>query len=202
LLFVGRLTAQKGLTQLMQMAPDILSRLPEHQLVLLGQGPLESALKNQVASCQCRDRIHFLGWRPNPWDYMKASQIVLLNSRWEGQPNAILEAMSLAKPFVSTDVHGISDIFQAKHSERIQSADSPPSAEINGQLAQTRQVVPLGNSAAYVHAVVTMAKEPEIAKKIGTWNRNHVEKHFSQAQFLAAHEQVFLKLARPCQHGK
>lgn len=195
LLFVGRLSEQKGLDQLLSITPAILRQLPEFRLVLVGQGPMEHTLRAQAARLDCRDRIHFLGWRPNPLDFIQASTVVLLHSRWEGQPNAILEAMSLAKPFVTTNTHGVADIFGPE----LECLTTPPSP-VDLPLARRQQVVASGNPAAYIDAVVSLAQDSEMAKNIGIWNQNHVQNHFSPPQFVTDYEQVFLMLAMPCQH--
>jgi glycosyltransferase involved in cell wall biosynthesis len=206
LLFVGRLTEQKGLDQLLSLTPAILRQLPEFRLVIVGQGPLEHSLRTQAARLECHDRIHFLGWQANPLDFIQASRIVLLHSRWEGQPNAILEAMSLAKPFVAIETHGLADIF---HPELVRSAPSQPTTQLDPQnpsnhvdltLAHQSQVVASGNPQAFIDSVVALARAPEMAQNIGIWNQTHVQNHFSTDRFVSAYEQVFLKLANACQH--
>lgn len=200
LLFMGRLAEQKGLDQLLSLTPEILRQLPGFRLAIVGQGPLDRSLQKQAANLTCADRIHFLGWRPNPLDYVQAATLVVLHSRWEGQPNAILEAMSAGKPFVTTETHGIADIF---HPEQFLANPPNPAAfppDLDLTLAKKRQVVEPDHAAAYIDAVVTLAQDQETAKNIGIWNQNHVQNHFSIQQFVSAHEQVFLKLAPPCQH--
>ena len=226
LLFVGRLTHQKGVDELLALSPKLLGLLPGFRLVLLGHGPLEKALRRQAAALDCRDRIHFLGWRPNPSSYIQASAMVLLHSRWEGQPNAILEAMSAGKPFVSTETHGVADIFSPDTPENrppaalelaghpaetsgprgtsgIEGLDQASAGNpvIDRSLARQSQVVAAQDPQAYITAITNLARDPKIAKNIGLWNQNHVENHFSIAQFVSAHEQVFLKLARARQHS-
>ncbi len=206
LLFVGRLTEQKGLDQLLSLTPAILRQLPEFRLVLVGHGPLEHSLRTQAACLECHDRIHFLGWQANPLDFVQASRIVLLHSRWEGQPNAILEAMSLAKPFVATETHGLADIFDPElvrpnpSNPPTQGVPQNPSNHVDLTLAQQRQVVASGNPQAFIDAVVALARAPEMAKNIGFWNQTHVQNHFSTDRFVSAYEQVFLQLANACQH--
>ncbi|MBL8891078.1 MAG: glycosyltransferase [Planctomycetaceae bacterium] len=200
LLFVGRLTAQKGVAELLELAPMMLARLPSHRLVFLGDGPLAAGLQARSRSFDCRDRIHFLGWQPNPMDYIRVCELLLLNSRWEGQPNAILEAMSAGKPFVSTDTHGISDIFQAGGTTADVAGTGSEPEDPGTALARRLQVVPSCQPSQYADAVVSLALQPDLAKIIGKWNQNHVERYFSVNQFVSNHEQVFLKLAGRCQH--
>jgi glycosyltransferase involved in cell wall biosynthesis len=211
LLYVGRLAPQKGLDRLLHLAPELLGRLPNHHLVLVGQGPQEAALRAQIATSDVRSRIHLLGWRPNPRDYIAASAVVLLHSRWEGLPNALLEAMSLAKPVVTTRSQGVDDLFPPNSGDVTVGRgdlDGPGAAqafERDGEVATAAvarccQVVPQGAAAEFVAAVERIAKSPKLAEKLGDWNRNRVQSAFSIDRFLTAHEQVFLMLAGRCQH--
>lgn len=201
LLFVGRLTTQKGVAELLELAPKFLAQLPSHRLVFLGDGPLADGLQARARSFDCRSRIHFLGWRPNPLDYIHACELLLLNSNWEGLPNAILEAMSVGKPFVATDTHGISDIFQAGEPNLNVDGTISESNDPATSMARQHQVIPVGQPAKFIEAVVALAAQPDLAKIIGKWNENHVNRYFSVRRFVSTHEQVFLKLADPCQHG-
>jgi glycosyltransferase involved in cell wall biosynthesis len=210
LLYVGRLTHQKGLDLLLAAAPALLAQLPRHHLVLVGQGDQRQALEEQAQSLACRDRIHFLGWRPNPLDYLAAAQVVLLHSRWEGQPNVILEAMSLGKPVVTTLTDGIQELFQEPNSatrgtmpdhradqtpSSSQSALSSQPTQLTAAAARAAQVVPTGDTPALVAAVLHLVQHPEMAEKVGLWNRNRIHEHFRLDQFIGAHEQVFRQLA-------
>jgi glycosyltransferase involved in cell wall biosynthesis len=215
LLYVGRLTHQKGLDELLAVSPRLLAELPQHHLVLVGQGDQREALERQAQALDCRHRIHFLGWRPNPLDYLAAAQIVLLNSRWEGQPNVILEAMSLGKPVVTTHTAGIDEIFHDPIIATPPGTPSPASlatrpstpttipitapsnaqTELSIDQARAAQVIPIGSPEALVAAVLHLVQNPATAEKIGLWNRARVQEHFSLTRFLDSHEQVFRQLA-------
>ncbi len=209
LLYVGRLTHQKGLDELLAASPRLLAALPQHHLVLVGQGDQRAALERQAQALDCRHRIHFLGWRSNPQDYLAAAQVVLLNSRWEGQPNVILEAMCLGKPVVTTLTAGIEEIFHdprpatsphaPSNAQRDDStAPRPITAQTHLSIDQARaaQVIPVGCPDALVAAVLNLAQNPDTAQKIGRWNRSRVLDRFSLTRFLDSHEQVFRQLAR------
>lgn len=209
LLYVGRLTHQKGLDELLAASPRLLAALPQHHLVLIGQGDQREALERQAQTLDCRQRIHFLGWRSNPLDYVAAAQIVLLNSRWEGQPNVILEAMILGKPVVTTLTAGIAEIFHdsrptnspPKHPDTLgedSTVPGPNTAQTHLSIDQARaaQVIPIGSPDALIAAVLNLVQNPEAAEKIGRWNRSRVLDRFSLTRFLDSHEQVFRQLAR------
>ncbi len=193
LLFLGRLTPQKGLMELLKWSPQFLEQLPNHHFVLVGKGPQRRQLEKLATQLPCANRIHFLGWKPNPLDYIQAADVLLLNSKWEGLPNVVLEAMSAGKPFVSTDTHGLDDIFYPPLNEQPVLDPAAPTTFSN-EKACGLQVV-RSEPAAFATAVVNLAANPDQAKMLGAWNQAWVARYFSPKQFLTAHEQVFLKLA-------
>lgn len=71
-------------------------------LVLLGQGPLEET-KSLVQQLGLSERIHFLGFKKNPYPYIKAAKLLVLSSDFEGLPTVLLEALALETPAISTN---------------------------------------------------------------------------------------------------
>lgn len=61
--FVGRLEPQKGVKWLIETAPHWLGKLPDCDLLMVGEGPLRSSLEATVKAAGVADRIHFAGWR-------------------------------------------------------------------------------------------------------------------------------------------
>jgi len=74
--------------------------------VILGEGPLEGQLKQQAAALGVTDAVSFAGFQTNPWPYVKHADLFVLSSRYEGLPNALLEALALGVPVVATDCPG------------------------------------------------------------------------------------------------
>ena len=61
--FIGRFEVQKGLPQLLATASDWLPRLPDCDLLLVGKGPLEMAMRRQCRIARIAERVHFAGWQ-------------------------------------------------------------------------------------------------------------------------------------------
>ena len=101
LIQVGRLTAQKGNEILIRA----LARIPKRpwRLLMLGDGELKDPLIGLVNQLGLAERIHFLGWDRNPYRWIARSDLFVLSSRWEGFPNALLEAMALGVATIATD---------------------------------------------------------------------------------------------------
>ncbi|MCW8090403.1 glycosyltransferase [Alteromonas sp. ASW11-130] len=72
-------------------------------LVILGQGELEEKLKTQAKDLGVEKRVHFLGFKKNPYPYVKQAQFFVSTSNAEGFPNAIVEAMCLSKAILATN---------------------------------------------------------------------------------------------------
>jgi glycosyltransferase involved in cell wall biosynthesis len=80
------------------------------KLRIVGDGPLRKQLEKIAAELGIADSVEFLGWRMDTIDLLQHSWGFVLPSRWEGMPNALLEAMACGLPCVATRVSGSEDI--------------------------------------------------------------------------------------------
>ena len=102
LLTAGRLVPQKGHVHIIRIFAE-LKKTYSCKLVICGVGPLENQLKLLVNDLQIEDDVLFIGWCDNPYKYMARSTIFVLPSLYEGQPNALIEALICGCPIVATD---------------------------------------------------------------------------------------------------
>ncbi len=102
---VGRLTALKGFRHLLLAFSILLKRGVAASLTILGQGEEESSLRKIAQTLNISNRVHFLGFQKNPYQYMRNSDLFILSSIHEGFPNSLLEAMACGLPVVSTDCY-------------------------------------------------------------------------------------------------
>lgn len=110
--FVGNFLPVKGLDLLIDAAAAVNRETPLH-LVLIGSGPLEGRLKQQItASGLGLENVTFAGRKGSSEvaRFMRAADVVCLSSHNEGVPNVLLEAFACGRPLVSPDVGGISEI--------------------------------------------------------------------------------------------
>ena len=110
ILNVGRLHPQKGQNNLISAFALVAENRPGWRLLIAGTGNLEASLKTHALSLGLQDRVVFLG-QVDPWPYYADASIFALASRFEGTPNALLEAMSMGVPPVITDMSGDSTEF-------------------------------------------------------------------------------------------
>jgi glycosyltransferase involved in cell wall biosynthesis len=99
----GRLTAQKGFDRLIEMLPA----LPDgSHVTIFGEGPEQANLETQAVRLGMQNRVTFAGFESNPWPYYAGADAFLLPSRWEGMPNAVLEALACGTPVIATPESG------------------------------------------------------------------------------------------------
>lgn len=106
LVAAGRFVREKGIDLLLDAMPGVRECFPHATLTLLGEGPLEPALKEQTRKLGLRDAIRFSGVQANPWRYFRQADLVIVPSRVDGLPYVPLEALAVGTPVVATDCPG------------------------------------------------------------------------------------------------
>ena len=110
LLAVGRLHPQKGFDQLIQAIGPVFERHADWHLLIVGEGPMRGPLEQQISRSEHPSRIHLVGRRSDVPALMTACDAFVLSSRWEGMPNALLEAMAAGLPVIATRVEGVDEL--------------------------------------------------------------------------------------------
>ena len=116
LIAAGRLVPEKGFDLLIEALVE-LNRKDVH-LAILGEGRMRQELEDKIASAS-GNSIKLLGFKDNPYPYLKASDCFILSSRSEGFPNVVLEAIACGLPVVSTPIPGIESILGDLHTAQI-----------------------------------------------------------------------------------
>ena len=107
---VARLFPQKRQEVLIKAFAKIAEKYPEWKLVIYGEGPLRSSLELLVKSLQLEGRVLLPGRTVNVIDELRKSKIFCLSSDYEGLSNAMLEAVCVGLPIVSTRVSGTDEL--------------------------------------------------------------------------------------------
>ena len=100
---VGRLVEQKNQKMLIEAFSKIAKEYPNYTLKIFGAGPLESNLKKQIEELNLLDRIILCGICDDIKTELEKAKIFVLSSDYEGMPNALIEAMAVGLPVISTD---------------------------------------------------------------------------------------------------
>jgi glycosyltransferase involved in cell wall biosynthesis len=98
---IARLSHQKGQDMLVEVWPEVREAVPDARLVLVGEGPEFDTLQQAAGP-----GVSLVGHREDVQDWLAASDVVALPSRWEGMSFAMLEAMARGRSIVATDVSG------------------------------------------------------------------------------------------------
>jgi glycosyltransferase involved in cell wall biosynthesis len=107
----GRLTRQKDYATLLAAFARVRRELPA-TLWILGEGELRGEVEADVAARRLSECVWLPGFQRNPYPFMRAADLFVLSSRWEGFGNVVVEAMALGTPVVATDTHGPSTIIE------------------------------------------------------------------------------------------
>lgn len=110
LLFVGRITPDKGIGELLSAFSDIVKDNRNVFLVLVG--PFESVgenVVNQIDEALVRDNIRTVGFSSEPEKYMALADLLCLPSYREGFGTVVIEAAAMGTPAIGSDIYGLSD---------------------------------------------------------------------------------------------
>lgn len=102
ILSAGRLTQQKGYPTLIS-AFAIVQKKHKARLVILGDGEDREKLEKLVEKLGLTKEVDLPGFVKNPYKFMKRAAVFVLSSLWEGLPTALIEAMALGCPVISTN---------------------------------------------------------------------------------------------------
>jgi GalNAc-alpha-(1->4)-GalNAc-alpha-(1->3)-diNAcBac-PP-undecaprenol alpha-1,4-N-acetyl-D-galactosaminyltransferase len=171
---VGRLSYEKGFDRLIDAFAQISEQCLNWNLLIIGDGPEKSNLQNAAREHGLADRVTLPGWIESPWSALppsssSATSIAVLPSRYEGFPNALLEAMS----------HGLAPIAF--------DCESGPSEIISHN--ENGLLVPQGNIPELAAAMQTLAHENDRRTRLATAARE-VTDRFSPERIFAMWEDV------------
>tara|TARA_B110000971_G_C19983594_1_gene488497 strand:- start:81 stop:1178 length:1098 start_codon:yes stop_codon:yes gene_type:complete len=102
ILAVGRLTEQKDHLTILKSIKLLKSNF-KLKLIIIGEGYNKNLLLNFINAHNLQNKISLVGYKKNPYPYIKKSDIIILTSKYEGLPNILLEAQYLKKYIISTN---------------------------------------------------------------------------------------------------
>lgn len=112
ILFVGRITRDKGINELITAFVDIHQIQPA-ELILVGD--MESIDDKSREAISLNEHIHYVGFQNDPASFMAASDLLCIPSFREGFGTVVIEAAALGLPSIGTDIPGLKDSIQNDH---------------------------------------------------------------------------------------
>lgn len=105
---VGRLVPWKGFRLLVEIMPEILKSYPQAQLYIIGSGPERVKLADLIMSLNLDSSVRLVGQLPRVevLRYLKASDLFLLNTNYEGFSHQLLEVAQCQTPIITTSIGG------------------------------------------------------------------------------------------------
>ncbi|UUO05918.1 glycosyltransferase family 4 protein [Blastopirellula sp. J2-11] len=171
--YTGRLHPKKGLLTAIEAWPHVLQRFPDAKLVLVGEGPQESQLRERIESLRLQERVFLPGVFDDVSDLLDAADFFLLPSHEEGMSLSLLEAMAAGLPVIATDIPGNRQLVESGR---------------NGLL------FPVDDVAALQQEIVNVIHQPIAARQMGEAARAMVTQKYSLTAATTRHLDLFAEL--------
>ncbi len=173
-LFVGRLTCDKGIPELMKAFLHLSSQFPELRLLLVGcfedGDPLPVETRK---SLETHSRVIFAGAARDTAPYYAMADVLVLPSHREGLPTVVLEAQAAGKPVVGASATGIVDLVTE---------------------GETGLLFPVGDVTALAKALAKLISDKGLATKLGLAGQEQVQRDFRQEQIWQALHREYLEV--------
>lgn len=108
----GRLMPQKNQKMMIRAFASVCKKHPDYKLVIYGEGPSRQELESLVKELGMEQSILLPGNISDIHEHIKSAEAFVLSSDYEGMPNALIEAMCLGIPSISTKVSGATDLIK------------------------------------------------------------------------------------------
>jgi glycosyltransferase involved in cell wall biosynthesis len=173
-LFVGRLTSDNGIAELMEAFSQLENRFPKLRLLLVGSfedgDPLPADVRNRLES---HPRVILAGPVNDPAPYYAVADFLVLPSHREGLPTVVLEGHAAGKPVIGAAATGIVDLL------------------VDGE---TGLLFPVGDASALAAAIARLIDDKALARKLALAGQEQVKRNFRQELIWAALRREYLKV--------
>ncbi len=167
---ISRIAFEKGHAYLVNAFKDLLSEIPDAQLVIVGEGKYKAQLKDKVASLGVDSAVHFFGETLETKELLAIMDVFTMPGLEEGFGLGIVEAMLMGLPVISTDVGDCRFILEGGNS---------------GILVKPRDADGLKE------ALVAILNDTVAAKKMGEAARRYAAENFSAERMTSQIEDVY-----------
>jgi glycosyltransferase involved in cell wall biosynthesis len=168
---VGRFAAVKNHEMLVAAFAQLVGQQPLlTELWLVGDGELREAVQHQVRALGIESRVRFLGVRSDIPDLLRAADVFVFPSRWEGNPLSVMEAMATGLPVIATAVGGVPELVEDGASGIL---------------------IPNEDRDALVAAMQRMVEQPDLRVQMGQAARCRAVERFDIRQTVRAYEALY-----------
>jgi glycosyltransferase involved in cell wall biosynthesis len=171
---IARFDPVKRLEVLIRALPPLLARVPEVQLLIVGDGPEGGRLRALTTRLDLGDRVVFPGSLPEAVRVLPLVDLYVTAARREGLPLAVLEAMACAVPVLATRVPGHVDAVEE---------------------AVTGRLVAVDDAEALAAAAADLLADPSLRAAMGRAGRARTERCFALDRMVAKVAEVYREAA-------
>ncbi|HJU06191.1 MAG TPA: glycosyltransferase family 4 protein [Nitrospiraceae bacterium] len=169
---------QKAPLDFVHLAAVVHRQSPSAQFVMIGDGDMRPAVKQEIDRHGLASSMHLLGWRRDIPEILRCLNVLVLTSRWEGLPRVYLEALASGVPVVGTRVDGAPEVIRDG---------------INGYLLEPGDVAGLADRVLY------LLTHPADATRMGR-NAQSVPPEFDIHEMVRRQEREYERLIVEWQH--
>lgn len=170
---VARLVPIKAHEVFLAAAAEVARTVPAARFVVAGDGERRAELEAEARRLGVADRVLFLGWRADLDRIYADLDVVVLTSKNEGSPVALIEAMAAARPVVSTRVGGVPDVITD---------------------GVTGLLVADGDASAVASAIVRVLQSPDLARSLAIAARDVVVDRYAASRLLDDLDRLYVTL--------
>ena len=170
---VAALRPEKNHELFLEMASQVIHERPAARFLIVGDGPRRAFLEQFAHDLGIDANVHFLGSRSDVPRLLSASDVFALTSHNEANPVSILEAMSVGRPVVATDVGSIHEAIDE---------------------GRTGHLVPPGDAKQFAARVLDLLRDPRRAYVMGAAAREKVTNRWSLEVMVGGYERLIEKI--------
>jgi glycosyltransferase involved in cell wall biosynthesis len=173
--YFGRLSREKGPDLFIEIASQLVTRHANLRFVIAGDGPEKEAVKKLIVTSRLGSVVEMPGFVEPVRPLMRRTDIVVLPSRIDGMPAAVLEAQALGIPVVASDIGGLPEVISD---------------------GETGYLCPSGAIGLFCDRIGELIRDPELRRRIGSSARRSVEQSHGIEQMKVRYLQLFQELGQ------
>lgn len=167
----GRLHEEKGQRYLITAAAELIRRVPNALILIVGEGTERAALEKQIGELGLGENVKLAGWRKDAMTIMAAADTVVQSTLQEAFSQVMCEALWMSKPLIISDVSGAVDIIN----------------DANGIM------IPKADPAALLGAMERLAGDADLRDSLGKNGRDFVARKLTIDKMIGQYEASFTK---------